>query len=196
MSEWQSVSRTCQQCNAVPGSRIHQLNQVAFLVLFTSTHQSSEWSFSTATTRLLWCRSPAVNPRAQELSEALIDICSSTEAGSKASSTTKQEIEELVRPRSSSMLGAARQCSAGQGRAALRACSGTSSASTESNEDGVAQTRRLGALHSAAVSSSMTDLPTCRTDLSQLVAAVCSACATRHITARRHCLSQLLCSPA
>lgn len=39
---------------------------------------------------------PAVNPRAQELSEALIDICSSTAAGSKASSTTKQEIEELV----------------------------------------------------------------------------------------------------
>jgi hypothetical protein len=38
-----------------------------------------------------------VDPRAQELSEALIDICSSTAAGSKASATTKQEIQELVR---------------------------------------------------------------------------------------------------
>eukprot|EP00882_Tetradesmus_deserticola_P030072 GHRQ01033731.1.p1 GENE.GHRQ01033731.1~~GHRQ01033731.1.p1 ORF type:complete len:230 (+),score=61.77 GHRQ01033731.1:960-1649(+) len=39
---------------------------------------------------------PAADPRAQELSEALIDICSGTATGSKASPTTKQEIEELV----------------------------------------------------------------------------------------------------
>jgi hypothetical protein len=55
---------------------------------------------------------PAVNPRAQELSEALIDICSSTAAGSKASPTTKQEIEELVRTCSGWFKSRTVQCSA------------------------------------------------------------------------------------
>lgn len=39
---------------------------------------------------------PAVNPRAQEKTEELIDLCSGTSVGSKASPAVKEQIEELV----------------------------------------------------------------------------------------------------